>query len=842
MRSTAPALVAALAARLAGLVTGTMYTSWHNASEYNSTTTQAMTTTTTTTVFAASSTLANAGPIDADNANRANGTANTTSSTSLLTSITNVSPHTTTTSLLTPHTTNESTTVSTTRTTATAFGKTITLIGWIDLRVSNALVFVRDPLVSDALRWSIASTAGVSVEDIDVTFSLANGRRRLTSSFRRTVRASFTIRLVDEIAAAAASSSMSSIDKQAMTRLLTQRLRHFGVQEAAYGLVEVTGIEVTGAPPIDAITARGDSESSGPPIDLILVALAGVVVACLCIGVAVWKGLRQGPAIWKGLRQGAHTLVHLLGHLLERTCWAIYWAMTWPYRLLWRIYWAIEDRCLARQRARSRRRLEEERRLEEAQVSKFGAVHFKDPRRPLEGSDVSVVGFHCEEVWDTLCCSAFLGNSHDLTPKGITMTAPCDRSTARSFRNAEAAFKALKFWAHAEDFARLSGHEALQQKAPLGAREDLTYAGFGSDWKGMLAVLDAKFRPGSDMAKELLRTRDAFLLKHNSVKGCDGIWSDNWDGEGANWLGLQLMIIRDRLAGQDKWASWIANLIDLGSGQGHTANKAHIWQQTVRRARQALVDEVCRRYSLEPEHICMRVGCGKATGSTEPNTYCCKPCRIVAGICLEPGCGRPTQGGLPNSYCALCQPNAEVDQAARAGVALPGQAVSSAEVPPKEAPPARAASSSPLKRALQHFSSPASPGSPAPPIRPGGRSAGRRGRAGAAPSPSPPRSDSPPRSAAGSAVSSPLATRSHGNSGISATSVSLSPVFVRPSNGRLAWSEPRGVGGFSPGLAVAGGGGTSRGASPSPRSPGSPAQTFLGKPTWNGKFYTCFAP
>lgn len=36
-----------------------------------------------------------------------------------------------------------------------------------------------------------------------------------------------------------------------------------------------------------------------------------------------------------------------------------------------------------------------------------------------------------------------------------------------------------------------------------------------------------------------------FLLEHNETTR-DDTWSDNYNGTGSNWLGLQLMIIRER--------------------------------------------------------------------------------------------------------------------------------------------------------------------------------------------------------------------------------------------------------------------------------------------------------
>merc|ERR1719223_1560923 len=111
----------------------------------------------------------------------------------------------------------------------------------------------------------------------------------------------------------------------------------------------------------------------------------------------------------------------------------------------------------------------------------------------------------------------------------------------------------------------------------------------------MRAVLRAKFAPGTPLATALSRTGDAFLLEHNSAKGRDKIWSDNCDGEGTNWLGLQLLLLRDNLVREMKWTRYIRGLVDLETGQPHTDGCAGIWQQTVRRASAAVVDAVSKQ-------------------------------------------------------------------------------------------------------------------------------------------------------------------------------------------------------------------------------------------------------
>merc|ERR1719160_1458437 len=133
-------------------------------------------------------------------------------------------------------------------------------------------------------------------------------------------------------------------------------------------------------------------------------------------------------------------------------------------------------------------------------------------------------------------------------------------SAGVSFSNAEAAFQALKFWRIRLDaFRAAGGAEAFRLRKELRghAKEDRSYGGYGSNWAGMMAVLSAKFKEGSLMAEALKATGDAFLLEHNSVQGRDGVWSDNNDGTGQNWLGLQLMLVRDRLTGLNEWTNWI---------------------------------------------------------------------------------------------------------------------------------------------------------------------------------------------------------------------------------------------------------------------------------------------
>jgi len=211
------------------------------------------------------------------------------------------------------------------------------------------------------------------------------------------------------------------------------------------------------------------------------------------------------------------------------------------------------------------------------------AVKFADPRAVR--SNIPVVAFYFPghpEVWDSMCKSSFLGNFFDVGPHGLVLQA---RGAQRRFQNAEAAFQALKYWNLAQDFEFLSGEDAFKKNRQLQSSHsgDLQYAGFGSSWKAMLAVLRAKFQCGTTLAGALMRTEQAFLLEHNPTLGRDSTWSDNNNGEGMNWLGLQLMLVRDELR-YSGWKDWISCSVDLETGAPRNGD----WQNAVRSATQAL--------------------------------------------------------------------------------------------------------------------------------------------------------------------------------------------------------------------------------------------------------------
>lgn len=216
----------------------------------------------------------------------------------------------------------------------------------------------------------------------------------------------------------------------------------------------------------------------------------------------------------------------------------------------------------------------------------------QDPRVEAEGN-VGLLGFYYpdrEEPCDALCGAGFLGNFWQMKPQSLTLTAPVDPQKPHHFNNAEAAFQALKFWNCAERFTDLSGTDAFRLKKGLRGTEDFSYGGFGSNWKGMLAVLRAKYAAESPMANALLQTQDAFLLEHNACVGRDKIWSNNCDGSGTNWLGLQLMLVRDELSGSRDWTEWLCKHVDLSTGK----MKDDKWQQAVKVATATLAESLAR--------------------------------------------------------------------------------------------------------------------------------------------------------------------------------------------------------------------------------------------------------
>jgi len=227
----------------------------------------------------------------------------------------------------------------------------------------------------------------------------------------------------------------------------------------------------------------------------------------------------------------------------------------------------------------------------------LSAVSFGDPRTHNSGK-IAVLAFYYpdrEEACDEVCKAGFLGNFYDLGHQELELDAPNTGAQKCRFRNAEAAFQALKFWDHAADFRSISGTEAFRLKQAHASQAKLDYAGYGSNWKAMLAVLRAKFRPQSELAQALVRTGDAYLLEHCPKPDRDQLWSNNQDGSGMNWLGLQLMLVRDELGHTHAWTDWINKLVDPSCGMSPDKGKSAEWQNSVKGATWALQEELQKR-------------------------------------------------------------------------------------------------------------------------------------------------------------------------------------------------------------------------------------------------------
>mmetsp|Transcript_19525 Transcript_19525/g.45413 ORF Transcript_19525/g.45413 Transcript_19525/m.45413 type:complete len:524 (+) Transcript_19525:80-1651(+) len=230
------------------------------------------------------------------------------------------------------------------------------------------------------------------------------------------------------------------------------------------------------------------------------------------------------------------------------------------------------------------------------------ASEMLDPRS--SDSVVGVIGFYhpgSDDPCDTICKAPFLGNFWDLNPIGLMLEVPRHPGCKRRFGNAEAAYQALKFWdTHVVEFETATAEEAYGLKKAKRGEEDYNFAGYGSNWYGMLAVLRSKFEPGSVFAEALLNTGDCFLLEHNADVGRDAVWSDNSIGDGKNWLGMQLMLVRDELLGTTRWTDFInraANREPLGQPKGGPE-----WQEAVHAASDAIVQALHKAAVANEEH------------------------------------------------------------------------------------------------------------------------------------------------------------------------------------------------------------------------------------------------
>lgn len=328
-------------------------------------------------------------------------------------------------------------------------------------------------------------------------------------------------------------------------------------------------------------------------------------------------------------------------------------------------------------------------------VERGARYRMDDPRH---GGGVDCIAFYHpgrDEPWDSKCGCGFLGNFYDMGSDKLNVKArgaQQQHESRQSFRNAEAAFQALKFWPQSERFRICSGDEAFHLKQQLSGSEDFTYGSSGSNWAGMLLVLRAKYQI-PEYQNALKATDQSFLLEHSSTTGRDKVWSDNFNGQGTNWLGLQLMLLRDELndvtggiAGS--WSQWLMTYCSLDPATGQFASQvgSDTWQNVVSTASMVVLQE----HGVE---LCVRAGCMKPTWNGKRGEHCSRSCREQAGqaprpsdqrilptpsrssypahvsgvrdmgqqppvqMCGRPGCPHPTWNGQSGFCSQLCQQN-----------------------------------------------------------------------------------------------------------------------------------------------------------------------------------------
>ncbi|OLP95639.1 putative aarF domain-containing protein kinase 1 [Symbiodinium microadriaticum] len=209
---------------------------------------------------------------------------------------------------------------------------------------------------------------------------------------------------------------------------------------------------------------------------------------------------------------------------------------------------------------------------------------FTDPRGRL-GNGLGIVAFSrfgTDSHAEKLCRSQIFANSFDHGAGRLVVSAPCSRATHK-FRNAEAAYQATWNWPLASMFQELNAMAAVKKVQRFGSHRDKSRAGFTNSWAAMGAVLEAKFAPESHFAAALLHTDEAFLLDTGSENPSDIAEKDLLE----NWLGMMLMIVRDKLSGKSSWTSYFEGMVD-SSGHPTDGAKAAAWSGAVRNASEAL--------------------------------------------------------------------------------------------------------------------------------------------------------------------------------------------------------------------------------------------------------------
>jgi len=230
---------------------------------------------------------------------------------------------------------------------------------------------------------------------------------------------------------------------------------------------------------------------------------------------------------------------------------------------------------------------------------------------------------------DSICGANFLGNFWQ-----SSMVAD-----AVPFKCAEAAYQASKYPLEIRSqFSNCDGSEAFRLSRNIKCRMYTPQEA----WINMMYVLEQKFQ-NYDLATRLLDTGDAFLLEHNSVVGRDTRWSNNGDGTGSNWLGLQLMIVRDSIRESRlrrhsivmeplPWSMWVSKHLDPDTGIFFYGMET-VWQQMVADATQTVLTEIdsMHRVRLNPRTEIL----GSTAVATCKFAHCMRPRRHPYQFCSK---------------------------------------------------------------------------------------------------------------------------------------------------------------------------------------------------------------
>jgi predicted NAD-dependent protein-ADP-ribosyltransferase YbiA (DUF1768 family) len=262
---------------------------------------------------------------------------------------------------------------------------------------------------------------------------------------------------------------------------------------------------------------------------------------------------------------------------------------------------------------------------------------------------------------DLIYKSSFLANFPNQNPlllyEGLT------------YKNVEAAYQAQKFPNEIKlQFIKLSGGDAfrLSRNYKSIARQFTSIEA----WRMMLYLLNIKFS-NPELKCKLNNTEDTFLLEHNDKIGRDVRWSNNGDGTGTNWLGLQLMIIRDlnRPEEYHKWLPLIKQYINIETGEFISLNTQAIWMNLVFTYTNKVIN-IIKEYKIKSTqysltNICNRTGCNQP--KFNGHNYCSKTCANLSrtsnsissssstqysltNICNHTGCNQPKFNG--HNYCS----------------------------------------------------------------------------------------------------------------------------------------------------------------------------------------------